>query len=444
MSERTESSLTRRALLGSVAGATGLATATTTATGRTSRTVTPTVMTQNVYLGVGLTDLVRAESLSDVREAVGALFDRFEPTLYGARADAFAAAIETADPAVVALQEVATIRQQQPGDFGNPLGEPASDVVVDFLDRIETALDERDLDYTVAAEAVTTDVELPGATDDGSIDVRLTNRDVLLVRDDVDVTSTTTGTYDAALRASVSGIGVGLTVQRGYAMADVIVDDVAVTAVSTHLEASAPAIRQQQARELLAALPETGPVVVGADLNSTPADEAYGILTDQLTDAYSEHRPNADGYTCCQADDLRNDESQLNRRLDTILYRGSVRPTSVSRVGHRESDRLTADIDDETVRVWPSDHAGVVATLEITGEVSTATPTPTPTATATPTPTETATPTPTPTETATPTPSPTELPTDSTATSASGPGFGVLVGLVGLLLGVTRRYRRSE
>lgn len=69
----------------------------------------------------------------------------------------------------------------------------------------------------------------------------------------------------------------------------------------------------------------------------------------------------------------------------------------------------------------------------------TATPTPVPTATPTAPPTPTATPAPTPTATPEPTPTSTEPPT---TTSESGPGFGMLAALAGLLLAIAVGHRR--
>jgi hypothetical protein len=57
-------------------------------------------------------------------------------------------------------------------------------------------------------------------------------------------------------------------------------------------------------------------------------------------------------------------------------------------VGHEPEDRVAVESDDGTVRLWPSDHAGVVGTFELT-DVPPATPQATATATETPTSTTT-------------------------------------------------------
>jgi len=313
-----------------------------------------------------------------------------------------------------------TIQRQQPGDFGSFPSEPATDVVVDFLDRIQTALAGRGLNYTVAAETKTNEIELPADTADGQVDVRLTDRDVLLVRDDIDTRNVTAETYDATLSVPVPGTEFSIDVNRGYCMVDATVGGVDLTVVSTHLESSSASVRRQQSNELLDALPDGRPVVVGGDFNSAPGEAAYGLLTDSLTDAYSERRPGEDGYTCCQADDLRNDQSQLGRRIDGVLYRGDLRPSSASRVGDEPADRATVDIDGETIRVWPSDHAGVVASFELPSQSATATSQPTrSTGTANAT-------------------------AGETPTSGSGPGMGVVAAIGGLVAGALARRRRSQ
>jgi PGF-CTERM protein len=232
-----------------------------------------------------------------------------------------------------------------------------------------------------------------------------------------------------------------LALERGYCSVEVRMDGVGFAAVSTHLESVSPLARRQQAAELLEALPADRPVVVGGDFNSGPGTDtaAYDRLTADLDDAYATLDPGGEGYTCCQAGSLRNESSRLDRRIDALLYRGRLDPTAVGRVGHRPEDRVEVEVDGETVRIWPSDHAGVVGTFEV------AEPTPTPTSdpAATPTP---ATSTPTATGTPTATPTPRTTPTGSTSagtTDGSGPGMGVLAAVVGLSAAVVARLRRD-
>ncbi|MBX0302110.1 endonuclease/exonuclease/phosphatase family protein [Haloarcula salinisoli] len=417
--DTTRSPVTRRAVLGStVATAVGLVGATGTAAGQSP---VATVMTQNAYLGFDIAELLRADSLADVREITGGFLAGIEPEVYAARADSIAAAVETVDADVVALQEAVLLRRQDPGDYGTD----SSAVIVDLLDRIRTALAQRGLDYTVAAESVANDFELPAETDDGPVDLRITDRDVLLVRSDLDTTDPTSATYDATLELPIPESDRTLPITRGYCAADVTVDDVDVRVVSTHLSSASPQYRRRQATELLDALPATGPVVVCGDLNSAPGEAAYDLLTGSLTDPYPDLWPDANGATCCQAKDLRNDESLLSRRIDTLLYRGAVAPTAIRHVGDQPGDRTEVEVDGETVQVWPSDHAGVVGTFEFGATASTSRATPSPA-----TPSTGGTP-------ATGAKSP-----EPTATGVSAPGFGAPSALLGLLLGAGAWLRR--
>ncbi|WP_262175220.1 endonuclease/exonuclease/phosphatase family protein [Haloarcula laminariae] len=421
LSDATRSPVTRRALLGSVAGAaagiTGVA-----GTASADQSATATVMTQNAYLGFDVAELLGAESLSEVREVTGGFLADIEPELYAARAERIAAAVETADADVVALQEAVLLRRQRPGDYGTESSSAATDVVVDLLDLIRTALAERGLDYTVAAESVANDFELPAETDGGPADLRITDRDALLVRSDLDTADPVSGTYDAALALPIPDSDRTLTITRGYSAVDVTVGGVEVRAVSTHLESALSQYRRRQARELLDALPAEGPVVVGGDFNSAPGETTYDLLTDSLRDPYDGLQSEAGGATCCQAKDLQNDESLLDRRIDAVLYRGPVTPTAIDRVGDRPGDRTAVEVDGETVRAWPSDHAGVVGTFDLSGPPATS---------ATPSPTardSTAT-----------------TATDGTASpaaGASGPGFSTGSALLGLVLGAGAWLRR--
>ena len=69
----------------------------------------------------------------------------------------------------------------------------------------------------------------------------------------------------------------------------------------------------------------------------------------------------ADGNTCCQQNDLRNDISGHIKRIDQIFVCNSETDVTVlmtQTVGDQPSDRLASG-------VWPSDHAGVVAQITL-------------------------------------------------------------------------------
>lgn len=376
--------------------------------------VEATVMTRNLGLGVDLSPLYGAGSMAEVRAAAGELLADARNHPFAARMDAVAGEIEAAGPDVVALQEAAHIRTRTRADDVDPTDTADSGgaetggeatTVVDLRDELTAALSARGLPYEVTASTPTTDVTVPAdvdgtatgtatgdAGDADTVDLHLTDREVLLVRSDVATADARGDTFETVVPIPLPGGDGHLTLRRGYCMADVDVRGAAFTVVGTHLESISSGPRRVQAGELLDELPTDRPVVVLGDFNSGPgtATASYDRLTGTLTDAFARRQPGADGFTCCQATGLRNDRSRLDERVDGVLYRGDGRTGAVSargvrRVGHRATDRVDATVDGESTRVWPSDHAGVVATLAVDAP-GLATPSATPTATSAPAP----------------------------------------------------------
>lgn len=327
-----------------------------------------TVMTRNLALGVELFDVTDANSMEEMRQVAGRLFEDFVRYPFDARAEAIAAEIEATDPDVVGLQEAALIRTRRPSDFDVDEPPSASDVVVDFLEVLSSRLDDRGLEYEVATSRETTDIEVPADVDDGRIDVRLTDRVALLVREDVEIGDTGGDVFEAVRPIPFGGDET--SIRRGYCTADVTVGGEDVTVATTHLESSRTSVRERQAEELIDVLPADRPVVLAGDFNSGPGGsrDAYDLLADRFDDAHATLRPDEDGFTCCQDEDLRNEESQLSRRIDGVLYRGGPEPTAIERVGTDPDDRVLVETEDGSVRLWPSDHAGVVASLEVSTE----------------------------------------------------------------------------
>ncbi len=391
-------------------------------------------MTQNVYVGVDLFDLVDADSTAALLLTLGRFLDQLDPDRYAARARGIAASITTAQPDVVALQEVTQIEQ---------LGEEERETIVDMRSQIQSALAVQDLSYEIAAQTATADLTLPTLGDQAGL--RVANRDVLLVQEDHSTANVMTGTYDATASVAIPDSDRTFSIERGYAAADVTVEDATFTAISTHFEASSRSTRETQATELLELVPTDRPVVLAGDFNSGPGTttDAYTQLTDRFEDPFATLHPNEDAFTCCQAGNLENEQSQLEKRVDTILSDGDMQPTAVRRVGHRRKDRITFDSEAGPVELWPSDHAGVVATFEMEtqdGQTPTATPTTTPTPVSN---TQTATESDASPETTNTTPITDTVDSDD----GNGPGFGVIsaLGAVGGLgYALRRRLGRNE
>lgn len=359
--ERT--GVTRRDVLRRAAGVSTLATAGIgSARADTSDTSSATVMTRNLDLGADLGMLFGVDSLGDVRRAVDSLHRAVERSHVEQRMAAIAAEIAATKPDLVGIQEAALVRVQRPGDVFFGAATNAETVEYDFLELLLSALHDRDQEYAVAVVSTNADVELPSSTGD----VRLTDRDVILTRRETASTENPrTETYEAALRYPPKLNLVDVT--RGYAMVDATVRGNQFTFVTTHLESSDEDVRRAQARELRDRLDRvTGPLVLAGDFNDspTPDGDAYQILNGSFTDAVDQVRSLRDFPTCCQQSDLRNDASKLKMNIDHVQVRGGFGVSSASRVGRSQRSKVRVQGPDGVSRLWPSDHAGVVVTLD--------------------------------------------------------------------------------
>jgi endonuclease/exonuclease/phosphatase family metal-dependent hydrolase len=337
-----------------------------------------TVVSYNLYLGADISELLTAPA-DELPLVAARLFQNVQETDFPTRATAIAALIERENPALIGLQEVSLYRTQTPSDFVTGVTEPnATDVALDFLTILLARLQERGLAYRPVAITTNADVEVPASTDGATFtDIRLTDRDVILARDDVTVAHAVEANFTAALTVSIGGHTIDFL--RGYNSVVATVHGRTFTFANTHLEVDdgnpQGAARAQfaQALELLAALQDRPlPLLLVGDFNS-PADgsgtvipelgrHTYGLLTETHTDALTE--AGVDGPTCCQGSELRNPTSTLRRRIDLILHRGGAEARSADILGDEPEDR----VDD----LWPSDHAGVSATLRLPARASSA------------------------------------------------------------------------
>jgi endonuclease/exonuclease/phosphatase family metal-dependent hydrolase len=302
------------------------------------------VATYNLYLGADLALLFDVADLDALAQRVRVVRAQLAATRFDERARAVAAVLARERPDLVGLQEVSRWTLTPTG------GE--EQVLVDFLPTLLDELDRAGCGYDVHAVDPNFGGGMP--LEDGW--VGLLGSNVTLVRRDgpVEVVDEATATYATRFDV-VTGIeGVTFPVERGWGRVDVRLDGRMLRFVNTHTEAYDGPVRDAQRDELLAATADTeGPVVVVGDFNARP--EAVGMPA-EWTDAWA--RGDGDGFTCGQAADLANPTSTLDERIDYVWVRGAD-VTAARLVG--------ADGDDRTVphRLWPSDHAGVVADVEV-------------------------------------------------------------------------------
>ncbi len=316
------------------------------------------IMTQNMDEGTAFQELVSARTPFEFVAAVTQTYNNILATRPAERAAAIAREIARERPDLVGLQEASIVRTGATA--------PATTVESDLLQSLLDSLKQLGEDYSVVAIVPGLDAEAPSLL---GFDVRLTTQDAILVR----------GGARGGQPLRLSNVRVGhfltnltvptpvgpITLPRGWASVDVGTGESAFRFVTTHLDI-APPIQLAQAKELLATAANTKlPVVLAGDFNadaanaSDPSFATYQAAIDAgFADAWLQRRHPDAGFTCCQAPDLLNPASMLNLRIDLVLVRGGLRAEKIGLVGDRQEDRTASGL-------WPSDHAGVAATLSL-------------------------------------------------------------------------------
>ena len=328
-----------------------------------------TVMTRNLSFGTDLGPIVAATTEFEFVTAVAAAFTQAQASDFPGRAKAWADEIERAQPDLIGLQEAALWRTQAPADL---LPTPnATTVEVDLVALLLAELRSRGLRYEVVIAQTGTDIEAPGLFPTGLVDVRLTQREVILARKTpgLRLTNAQGGQY-AAFVTVPTIIGVPVALPWAWASVDVTRSGRSFRFATTHLDPISSFAQQLQANEFLAGPGSTSlPIVWVGDFNSdaegtvitgVPSATAtyQSIIAAGYVDAWSARHPWDPGFTCCQATNLMNPTSTLTERVDLVLTRGPFRVGKASLVGDEASDRLANGL-------WPSDHAGVVVTIEL-------------------------------------------------------------------------------
>ncbi len=336
------------------------------------------VMTQNLYYGAEFDGVVAAlaspvpDPLS-ILLAGTAVWAEIRANSSSVRAGALADQIAAGRPDLVGLQEAAVFRTQFPSDEGTSSPTPATVVALDFAQMVIDALAARGHHYEVVASVETFSVELPVATDDGVDvqDLRITDREVLLARADL----LQDGVHLYRLRSGVYRDGVGLpgpsgvTLWNGWVSADVWIGGRIVRVVSTHLASDDEEVQRAQAAEALNTLFDGSlEVVFMGDFNSDalrrPGPDLtqtyFDVLAVGYDDAWSLAHPGVPGATWGRPGGLAGPAvgTALTERIDLVFFAGAdIVLEGVDLLGEDPADRRGG--------LWPSDHAGVLASFEI-------------------------------------------------------------------------------
>ncbi|HET6165639.1 MAG TPA: hypothetical protein VFE07_02320 [Marmoricola sp.] len=355
-----------------------------------------TVMTRNLYLGADINRPIRAAlttqaqggtpqqivvALANATHATRAIVDQ---TNFPVRSGLLADEIARTQPDLVGLQEVALWRHgplqlDQIGVANAPI------VDYDFLQLLLDSLAARGEQYVPVSVGTRADVEAPsfsGSPFDGTIgpdarDIRLTMRDVVLMRVEDGLSVSATGNHLYTHNLAIPMLGVTFQFDRGYQWADVRAGATQFRFINTHLESESSDLALAQASELLANAPAADRTnVFVCDCNSDPLNDSvkpadhvphkapYDLITGPggFTDEWLQWAPAEEGWTSGLSE-LVNDPTSdgFDHRIDMVfgrtasgagldVDRGEVTGTDVT-----DRDPLTG--------LWPSDHGGVVLRL---------------------------------------------------------------------------------
>lgn len=388
------------------------------------------VMTQNQYLGADLVPIVEAgaailpcptpEPCTDpdviasriaFNTAMLNALGMVAANLPEQRFRALAREIFARRPQVVGLQEVFDFSCAGPGCSYQAIAGAFNDHLTGTLDALHGT-------YVAKAIVRNLDITLPIETPIGGALVTVIDRDVILVRRDLEGAASVVpyGSYcsnpsldgcNYDFVASTSIAGQEVRIERGFVGIDLNLGSSKYRVVNTHLEVRAPdgsnpysrIVQSAQAYQLIltttgTATPDRKLIVVG-DINSDPRDPllpvppelqaAFGLPAvivppytqfaapvavggAGFTDAWT-MRPGAGhshgapliGYTCCQDEDLANRHSELYERIDMIF--SLTKPSKVI-----DARLLGTTAWSKTWPpghgLWPSDHAAVAAALQ--------------------------------------------------------------------------------
>jgi endonuclease/exonuclease/phosphatase family metal-dependent hydrolase len=354
---------------------------------------TVSVMTRNIYLGGNINRPIRAAVDRTGREGILALGhanhelrEVVTRTDFATRSRLLAAEIAAARPDLIGLQEVGLWRRgpMQLDRVGRP---DATQVDLDFLDMLLADLANSGARYEVVHVQQLSDVEAPAFTGDpyagtagSAADVRLTDRDVILVRSEAGLQIEASGGGAYQQRFQVELGDTIFPFVRGYAWADVALGSARIRFVNTHLESQSAQLARAQAEELLngPAGDMSLPTVIACDCNSNPASlaarssvpigsgAAYRLITDGhgYTDLWLQQQGrNGPGNTAWLSELVNDETADFERRIDLVLARsappGQIVANRAEVTGDELSDR------DPVSKLWPSDHAGVVVELRV-------------------------------------------------------------------------------
>jgi endonuclease/exonuclease/phosphatase family metal-dependent hydrolase len=316
-----------------------------------------TIMTQNMDAGTDFGPVLSAHTFPELLAGVAELYAEVQASNPPERAAGIAKEIAAAQPDLIALQEVS---QWRTGPlFGNP-----TTVVYDVLASLLSSLDNEGHHYAPVAVIPEWTIAAPCAC---GYSVGYSDYEVILARTDlpsVDFRVDNVQVQHFTHLLTVPSVVGPVTIPRGWASVDVHIPGKTFRFITTHLEAASPPVQVAQGAELLAGPGNTTlPTIYAGDFNSAAVGgpdqtPTYGnLIAAGLVDLWSAAKSGEPGLTWpLHGEDPYTQNSALSERIDLVFGAGRVVAESAQRIGTRH---LTPS------GLWPSDHAGVVASVRI-------------------------------------------------------------------------------
>ena len=337
------------------------------------------VMTQNIYQGTEFRHFSALQGKTPTEEeailATTLDYQTYQLTRFKDRAMELASEIARNRPSLVGLQEVATwhlgaFNPAHPFSLPGPVSEDFSEeLIADLaaLGKQYAVVSRHDNNFTLAFP-----IAAPGVL----ISVGMVESGEILARTDLapqhlQVSNPQSGVYNAKIPIIPNPLvpSEPFEFSNSWQSIDATVHGKSFRFVTTHLDALAPggAVSGFQAKELLAGPANTPlPVIVAGDMNSGPqvAPPAYeAFVTGGLSDTWPAAGLGAPPLTCCHlapSDVVADPHAVYTEDPDHIFTRGAFSVTREHLVGDKPNS-----FHHVGGFIWPSDHAGMVAKLEL-------------------------------------------------------------------------------
>lgn len=330
-----------------------------------AQNATVKVMTYNVFQGTDFVEVLSAQTFEQFLAGAQATLDEVNASNLPLRMRAIAHKIAITQPDLVGIQEAALWR------YG--IGPNPTDVLFDPLQELLDALAAEGQHYQAAV--IVDEYELQGPMPDLTHYLRANGRNVLLARTDrpdMVVSNPQTAAFHTLFQIPSALLG-NPTIVRGWGSVDVNLHGEEFRFIVTHLENPIPQVPityqliQAQALELSQIPANTNlPVILVGDFNAIandPTDPSNATYQEMLNlgfgDAWTDrNRPPLPGLTWPLIDSSTTDTA--TQRIDFVFYRGHVTSREARLAGDAKQDRVD--------NMWPSDHAGLRALLQVGAE----------------------------------------------------------------------------